>query len=90
MLVDLVPRLTGNVVDTIQIPHEAQPQAVSSVTAGRIARVFFTVSGRTVVLLRGFIKKTRATPVKELGLASRRMKVYVSNERRNSANWIDA
>ena len=52
----------------------------SNVTAGRIARVFFTVSGRTMVLLHGFIKKSRATPAKELVLANRRMKEYISNE----------
>ena len=52
----------------------------SDVTAGRIARVFFTVSGRTMVLLHGFIKKSRATPAKELALANRRMKEYISNE----------
>ena len=43
-----------------------------------------------MVLLHGFIKKTRTTPAKELGLASRRMKEYASNERRESANRIDA
>ena len=52
----------------------------SNVTAGRIARVFFIVSGRTMVLLHGFIKKSRATPTKELALANRRMKEYISNE----------
>ena len=52
----------------------------SNVTSGRIARVFFTVSGRTMVLLHGFIKKTRATPTKELTLANRRMKECIRNE----------
>lgn len=41
-----------------------------------IARVFFTVSGRTMVLLHGFIKKSQATPRKELMLAQRRMKEH--------------
>ncbi len=41
-----------------------------------IARVFFTVSGRTMVLLHGFIKKSQATPRKELALAQRRMKEH--------------
>ena len=52
----------------------------SNVTAGRIARVFFTVSGRTMVLLHGFIRKTRATLAKELVLANRRMKECIRNE----------
>ena len=51
----------------------------SNATGGRIARVFFTASGGTMVLLHGFMKKTRATPAKELGVANRRMKEYISN-----------
>ena len=51
----------------------------SNVTGGRIARVFFTASGGTMVLLHGFMKKTRATPAKELRVANRRMKEYISN-----------
>ena len=50
----------------------------SNLTGGRIARVFFSVSGGTMVLLHGFIKKTQASPVKELKLAARRLKVYNS------------
>ena len=52
--------------------HEAR----SNLTGRRIARVFFTVSGRNMVLLHGFIKKTQATPAKELKLAERRMKEH--------------
>ena len=52
----------------------------SNVTSRRIARVFFTVSGRTMVLLHGFVKKTQATPAKELKLANRRMKEHSRNE----------
>ncbi len=48
----------------------------SNVTVRRIARVFFTVSGSNMVLLHGFIKKTQATPTKELKLAERRMKEH--------------
>ena len=48
----------------------------SNLTGRRIARVFFTVSRRNMVLLHGFIKKTQATPAKELKLAARRMKEY--------------
>ena len=51
----------------------------SNVTGGRVARVFFIASGGTMVLLHGFMKKTRATPAKELGVANRRMKEYISN-----------
>ncbi len=47
-----------------------------NLTGKRIARVFFTVSRRDMVLLHGFIKKTQATPRKELMLAQRRMKEH--------------
>lgn len=39
---------------------------------GNIARVFFTVSGGTMVLLHGFIKKSQKTPQKDLDLARTR------------------
>ena len=54
----------------------------SNLTGGRIARVFFSVSGGTMVLLHGFIKKTQASPMKELKLAERRSKEYNKYARR--------
>ena len=41
-----------------------------------IARVLFTVDGRLMILLHGFIKKTRKTPRKELNTARSRLKQY--------------
>lgn len=38
----------------------------------RIARVLFCVSGRHMVLLHGFIKKTQKTPKPDLDLAKKR------------------
>lgn len=38
----------------------------------RIARTIFFVQDETIILLHGFIKKTRATPAHELDLARRR------------------
>jgi len=46
----------------------------SSLTGNRIARVLFCFTGSRVVLLNGFIKKTRKTPGDDLDLARRRMK----------------
>jgi phage-related protein len=40
----------------------------------QIARVLFTVEAQTLVLLHGFIKKSRATPKEVLGLARSRRK----------------
>ena len=54
----------------------------SHLTGRRIARVFFTVSGKNMVLLHGFIKKTQASPMKELKLAERRLKEYNKDARR--------
>jgi phage-related protein len=39
---------------------------------GRIARVLFCVEQGGMVLLHGFIKKTRKTPQREIGLALKR------------------
>ena len=52
------------------------PGTVAAEDHGTWYREMFT----PMVLLHGFIKKTRTTPAKELGLANRRMKEYVSNE----------
>ena len=42
----------------------------------RIARVFFHVSGKDMVLLHGYMKKSRAAPLRDLRLANRRMKEH--------------
>ncbi|HFE67569.1 MAG TPA: type II toxin-antitoxin system RelE/ParE family toxin [Chloroflexi bacterium] len=41
----------------------------SHLTGGRIARVLFTVDGRQMALLHGFVKKSRKTPARDLKLA---------------------
>lgn len=46
----------------------------SDLTDGKIGRVIFCISGDRMVLLHGFIKKTRTTPSRDLKLALRRMK----------------
>lgn len=46
----------------------------SSLTDGRIARVFFCAHEGSMVLLHGFIKKTQKTPDKELEIAVKRMR----------------
>jgi phage-related protein len=44
----------------------------SSLPRGRLARVLFCVSAGSMVLLHGFIKKTRATPKADMELAIKR------------------
>ena len=48
----------------------------SDLPDGRIARVFFYVSGPEMVLLHGFVKKSQKTPEKELKLANKRKKEH--------------
>lgn len=52
----------------------------SSISGGRIARVFFYVAGRDMILLHGFVKKSKSTPEKELKLADKRKKEHQTNE----------
>lgn len=46
----------------------------TSLTNGRITRVFFCAYEGEMILLHGFIKKTQKAPVHELDIAERRMK----------------
>ena len=46
----------------------------SALTQGRIGRVIFTVDHGCMVLLHGFVKKTRATPKADVDLARRRQR----------------
>jgi phage-related protein len=45
-----------------------------------IARVMFTVDGRLMVLLHGFIKKTQKIPQKEIATAKTRLRRYQEAE----------
>jgi len=49
---------------------------VRSRLPNRIARTLFFVRNETIVLLHGFIKKTRATPSHDLALAQQRKHIY--------------
>ena len=46
----------------------------SNLPGNRIARVIFCIAQRQMVLLHGFVKKTRKTPDEDLALARKRMK----------------
>lgn len=39
----------------------------------KIARVLFTVSGKTMILLHGFIKKSQKTPNADMAIAKKRL-----------------
>ena len=49
---------------------------VRSHVADGIARVLFTVDGQTMILLHGFIKKSRRIPSSELNTARARLRQY--------------
>ena len=46
----------------------------SSISNGRIARVLFCIEHAHMILLHGFIKKSRRTPKRDLDVAANRMK----------------
>jgi len=50
----------------------------SDISDGRIARVVFAVVDERMVLLHGFVKKTRKTPKSDLALATKRLKEITS------------
>lgn len=50
----------------------------SSLPRGRIARVIFAFDGGSIVLLNGFIKKSRKTPPAEIDLALKRLEEMTS------------
>ena len=52
----------------------------SRLRGGQSARVFFCVSSKDMILLHGFVKKSRATPQNDLKLANRRMKEHQEND----------
>jgi phage-related protein len=51
----------------------------SSLPVG-IARVLFVAIGEDMVLLHGFVKKTRKTPPEALALAEKRRRDYEQNQ----------
>ena len=44
---------------------------------GHIRVFYFTFTGKRIVLLHGFLKKTDKTPERELVLAEKRMKDFI-------------
>lgn len=54
--------------------HKGMWEVRCNLASGRIARVLFCIAGERMVLLHGFIKKSRKTPDHELKLAAKRMK----------------
>ena len=42
--------------------------------------IYFVYTGKTLILLHGFTKKTQRTPAKEIGIAEKRMKDYLTRK----------
>ena len=76
-------RIIGEDVKTVQFGWpmgmplvrklEAGIWEVRSTLPAGIARVLFTVEGSTMILLHGFIKKSKKTPLEDLRLARERL-----------------
>ena len=49
---------------------------IRSTVSDGICRVFFTVDGNAMILLHGFKKKSDKTPLKEIGIAKKRLNDY--------------
>jgi phage-related protein len=49
---------------------------VRSNTSQGIARVLFTVDGKAMILLHGFVKQTQKTPPQDLATARRRLAAF--------------
>ncbi|MEA3414873.1 MAG: type II toxin-antitoxin system RelE/ParE family toxin [Thermodesulfobacteriota bacterium] len=47
---------------------------------GTISRVFFSVYRNLMILLHGFIKKSKKTPRKDLDLARKRLKEFIDSQ----------
>jgi len=48
----------------------------SKLSGGKIARIVFFMEDNTMILVNGFVKKTKTTPKLELDLARKRKKQY--------------
>lgn len=79
-------KIIGKDIKVIQFSWPIGPPLVESLGDGlweirsrlenRIARVLFTFHNNEIVLLHGFIKKTRKTPLQDLNLARQRKRVF--------------
>lgn len=47
---------------------------------GEIRMVYFPFTGRRLILLHGFVKKTRKTPVRDIQIAERRLKEFIHRQ----------
>jgi phage-related protein len=54
---------------------------IRSKLLSRIARILFCVQNEELVLLHGFIKKTRKTPPQDRALALKRKNVYIKSSK---------
>ena len=83
-LAEVEKRLIGIDIKTVQFGWPLGMPLVRSLRPGiwevrtklenKISRVLFTIFENQIILLHGFIKKTRKTPMADLNLAIRRMK----------------
>jgi phage-related protein len=49
--------------------------------AGKIRVLYFAFTGRRIILLHGFIKKTEKTPLSEIETAEKRMNDFIDRQK---------
>ncbi|MEW6215604.1 MAG: type II toxin-antitoxin system RelE/ParE family toxin [Nitrospirota bacterium] len=50
-------------------------------SGGAVRIFYFTFTGKRIILLHGFIKKTERTPLREIGIAEKRMNDFIDRQR---------
>ena len=78
-----VPKAHSRVLSNVGRARAGSRMAplAASTLENRRARVLFAVHDEEIVLLHGFIKKTRSTPPEEISLAERRWKDWQGKRR---------
>ena len=85
-------KLIGTDIKTVQYRWPLGMPLVKNIGGGlweirtnldnRIARTLFSVPGEEIVLLHGFIKKTRKTPSQDGDLALKRKNAYIKSTKK--------
>ena len=53
----------------------------TNISDNRICRIFFTISGKKMILLHGFIKKSQKTPKDDLDLGKKRRNLVLGGKK---------
>ena len=62
------------------LPTEVQAKVLRLIDLGEIRVFYFAFADRRLVLLHGFVKKTRRTPIRDIEIAERRLNDFVNRQ----------